>query len=228
MADESFETVRFEPLQQVVVEPASDPLEGQFLTYVQNVKKKELDLRVPVQERLYLPIEPGGMITFRCNKLSGSYECRIKIKERHDTGDHPRITIPRPAKMKRIQQRKDVRVPCQLDVQLWELKEGTESIERGPLSCLAVDISAGGLKLHSSERLNENREIVMNFDLPLIDKSLETIFGRVIRVFDEKVGDQFVSAVKFSGLLDDQREFIIQYAFRRQIKLKREGRWVNE
>lgn len=228
MANESFESVRFEPLQQVLVEPATDELDGQYLTYVQAVNKKELDLRVPVERRLYLPIDEGEMITFRCNKLSGSYECRIKIKKRQDTGKHPSMTIPRPAKMKRIQKRQDVRVPCELDVELWELEEGTESIDRGPFSCLAVDISAGGLKIHSTERLNEGREIVMNFDLPLINESLETIFGRVIRVFDEKVGDQFVSAVKFSGLLDSQRESIVKYAFRRQIKLKREGRWVNE
>jgi c-di-GMP-binding flagellar brake protein YcgR len=228
MVDESFESVSFSPLQSVIVEPTGDRLAGRYPTHVRSVDDRTLKLRVPVAERLYLPVGAGDVVTFRCNTLSGSYECRIEVKKRNDEGTYPTLTIPRPAKMKRIQQRTDVRVPCEIDVTLWELEEGTESIERGPIECLAVDISAGGMKLHAPEELTEGREVVMNFHLPLVDREFETVFGRVLRNFDEQAGDQYVSAVKFSGLLDSQQEAIIQYAYRRQIKLKREGRWINE
>lgn len=228
MSKQNFEAVNFDPFQQVQIEIEKGPLEGNYTTYVNDLDRTQMDIRVPVENNLFLPLAEGTMVTFRCNKLSGSYECRIKIRDRKDEGTYPTLTIPKPARMKRIQQRKDVRVPTDFSADLWVLEEDTEKIKEGPFTVTVVDISAGGMKIHSPERPGDNAEVVLDFELPIINQKFETVFARVVRVFEETVGDQYVSALKFSGLTSTQRDHIIKYAYRRQIQLKRQGRWVNE
>jgi len=225
METETMESVDFDVFESVTIELSRGPLQGQYPTHINRVQRTRLDLRVPRTKRLYLPIGEDEIFTFRCTRPGGTYECQMKIEQRLDQGSYPILVIPRPAKMKRIQYRKDVRVPCEIETTLWELESGTEKIKRGPMRVTMVDISAGGMKIHSEERLEQGAEVVMDFPLPLIDQTMETIFAEVLRCFDEKVGNQFVSALTFRGLTSQQEDNIIKYAYKRQIELKKEGRW---
>lgn len=219
METETLESVEFENFEQVTLELSQGPLEGQYPTHIDRVERTQLNLRVPRTNRLYLPIGENQIFTFRCIRSGGMYQCKMKVKQRIDTGTYPILVVPCPAKMKRIQYREDVRVPCEIETTLWELQAGTEKIKRGPMSVTTVDISAGGVKIHSEKKLEEGSEVVLNFPLPLIDETLETIFADVLRCFDEKVGDQFVSALEFQGLTSTQQDQIIEYVYKRQIHL---------
>jgi len=225
---ESLESVEFEPLQEVQLELKEGELEGTYRTYVDSIGQTELELRVPILNRIYLPVRDGSMITFRTNTVSASYESRMRVEERDESGTYPSIFIPRPAKMKRIQNRDHLRVPCEIPVDLWELKKDTESIKRGPLDVTALDISAGGMKIVSREFLSEGSEVVLNFELSLINKQFETVFGRILRNLDETTDGRYVNALQFSGLPKHIQESILQFTYRRQIQLKRRGKLNRE
>lgn len=226
MSEESFEPVEFEPLDEVEVKIEDGPLEGSYETYVDGIDRTQLHLRVPLVDHLYLPIGTGELITLSYTERSATYQCQIKIRSRKEQGAYPTITVPLPAEMKRIQLRKHVRVPCEIEVELFEFDEASDKVTGGPFNTTAVDISAGGIKLHHEKPLQKGTTVVMNFELPLIETKMDTVFGQVLRMFDEKAGEKFVSAITFSALTDEQRESIIQYTYKKQIELRNKGDWV--
>ncbi|MFB6356572.1 MAG: flagellar brake protein, partial [bacterium] len=175
-------------------------------------------------QSLYLPITDNQDINLNFMRVSARFQTQSSVTRRMDRISTPRIVIPRPDKMQRVQMREFVRVPCSIPVTIRTMEDGGYR----ELEAQAVDISAGGMKCELDEEISEESEVMLTFELPLTDEYIDDVFGDILRVLEDTVEDCYVVALQFSGLTEDNQERIIRYTYRRQIEMKQEGQWVSQ
>ena len=84
----------------------------------------------------------------------------------------------------------------------------------GSLTFRAMNISAAGMGFKSKEKYDKGAFMEMKILLYMYPHVALYMYGDVIN--SEREGDEFNTAVKFTGMSDDIRDEIIKFVFRRQ------------
>jgi len=84
----------------------------------------------------------------------------------------------------------------------------------GSLTFRAMNISAAGIGFKSKEKYDKGAFMEMKILLYMYPHVALYMYGDVIN--SEREGDEFNTAVKFTGMSDDIRDEVIKFVFRRQ------------
>ena len=228
MSKATYEEPEFDVRQKIELDVKNEKYGGKYATFLEEPKQSELIVQVPLVDDLYLPIGRGAELEVNYTKLSARYEFSSRIKKRTDDGAAPFIYLTRPERVKRIQMRDYLRVPCSINSELEILDSLTDSSLPRRVNGKIVDISGGGLKFETKIPVPPKVFVDLYFKLDLIKKEMAPLHGRVVRRMEDEVRNKYFLAVEFSGITIEQRNDIIQYAYRQQLKLDKKDKWVRE
>jgi len=228
MSKVTLEPADFEYRQKVEIIITEGRLEGNYITFVEQPAEDEIIFAVPRVDELYLPLEPEQPVTVSYKKLSARYEFDEKIIGRDDNRPVPCLKIKNPERVRRIQMRDYLRVPCEFPARL-DLAGGLNKDELPRrVNGRIVDISGGGVKFKTAIPVPRAQKVYLKFKLPLIDKELNFVPGKVIRRDQDDVSKKYFLGIEFSGISIEARNDIIQYVYRQQIEMDKKDKWVRE
>lgn len=193
-------------------------LQGTYSTVIQEIDRDRLRLETPQVNGLYLPVGSGEEVILKQYAQGATFEGESRVVERVDA-DEPDLFVDRPETVKRIQRRDFVRVPCDLDAEVFVLNNPEGDTPSDSLEGTLEDISAGGVQLSLDRRLPLFTEIELVFTLPMTDRVLRDVFGEVVRVPDQSEPPHSLG-VEFTSITEKNRNDIIQYVYKRQRDLK--------
>ncbi len=228
MSNLTLEPAEFEYRQKLEITVESGNLQGNYVSFVEQPGEEKVTIQVPRVDDLYLPLKPGSEVTVRYKKLSARYEFEGEIIERDDNRRIPGLKMKNPGRVKRIQMRDYLRVPCEFSAQM-ELTGGLEgdNLPRR-VNGKIVDISGGGTKFKTAVPVPVAQRVYLKFELPLVETELEYVPGKVIRREQDDVSKKYFLGIEFSGISIEARNDIIQFVYRQQIEMDKKDKWVRE
>lgn len=134
------------------------------------------------------------------------------------------VQLPPREEIKKTQRRSDVRVPAILHGQL--TIKATNPTQ--PFKIETNDISGGGISFQTapSVELSVGNEVSGTVVVPTQNRGNENIpfMGEIVRVQMPDENNRFiVCSLKFTYIMEKDRDILIKYIFMRQLELKRKG-----
>ena len=207
-------------------------------TYISQVydviSETRLSIAMPIVESRVIPLETNTKYEVYFITQYGLYQCEATIINRYKEEGLFVMIIELLSDLSKRQRRQYYRLDCNLTFRYRVLlDEEAEFYSQNPdmieeegffINATALDISGGGMRFVSSERLMENDKILMVLELEFIDKKFEVNLLGTIRLADvvkNKIG-VYESRVEFEDLKMNIRETLIKYIFEQErIKRKR-------
>ncbi|MFP4687567.1 MAG: flagellar brake protein [bacterium] len=224
----TYEQPEFGVKQKIELYLEDEKIGGKYVTFLEEPKDNELVVQVPVVDELYLPLGKGQDVNVNYSKLSARYEFDSCVKKRDDGGMAPLIYLKRPVRVKRIQMRDYLRVPCSIEAHMEILGELSDSSLPRRVNGKIVDISGGGLKFETNIPVPASVLVDIYFELDLVSKQISPIHGKIIRRLEDKIRKKYFLIVEFAGITIEQRNSIIQFTYQQQLSLDKKDKWVRE
>ncbi len=135
----------------------------------------------------------------------------------------PVLTLRMDGNVRRVQRREDVRLSVLIDPEEALL---IRDDEEEPIKAIILDISAGGLLLHTKQPLSAKARLKLAFPLPGFPTIIQTR-AEVVRLVQADSGESKSSrvGVRFVDLDRQQADAIVRFVFREQARRRRLGRW---
>jgi c-di-GMP-binding flagellar brake protein YcgR len=196
-------------------------------TYISAIEKideeREITIALPLSKSSSLHVRIGELLTVRLPSEAHCVEFTTPVKQ-IKIDNVPVYVLQYPEKIKRVQLRKHVRVNMLMNIQ-FKMMDGSagEDFKKA----VALDISAGGMKIAVPDQIREGESLLVAFDLPVKTGvhsfELET---RVMRssIPDKGTGNIFHLGLLFTDITNFQRDIIFNYIFNRMAELRREGK----
>lgn len=215
----TMEQVGFSVNQRIQV--ALENSDEYYVSSVEDITADAVFIAVPYRQQMPLVLSPGDRVKVQ---LPGTGECfsfTTTVTGRREEGVLL-YSLAFPEEIKRIQRRRDVRLPVLLNVFYAEVPEGDAS----PVfkETKALDLSAGGLRLVTEEAYPPGTQLIVKFRLPVRNNFIETVTrARVIRqepvVFEKR--RLYHLGIEFLDLPQSQKDKIFSYIFWKMMKQNR-------
>ncbi|MCK5118734.1 MAG: flagellar brake domain-containing protein [Candidatus Latescibacteria bacterium] len=221
--------IQIKIMEQVQLVVSDGPQAGIYSTRVEDLSEAHIVVDAPVSGRDVIFLEEALplWVTF-AREHDARYRFRSKVIGRTTT-PIPTISIARPKKIERTQDREFVRVPAMLPARCVFVKKKDEEIP-DPFKASIVDISAGGIRMEIDRPLRETRTdwtiaggtyLSVTFDLPGLMRFDQTEV-RVINVIENR-WERPVLLCMFLDITEGMREQIVRYNLSQQRVLLRKG-----
>lgn len=214
----------FKPHQKIVVYSLQD--DQPYQSRIEDVSEDEIYIAIPLSESSPLALRTGDYITVRLPLDTHSLEFTTQVVGMK-LDSIPRFAINYPESIQRVQLRQDVRIDILLDVMYSLLPEAGADPEYK--KAVAVNISAGGIRLTVKEPLQEETPLLIKFYLPV--KGFVHFFemeSKIVRCQLVESKDQtavYHLGLAFLNINSKQKDFIYQFIFQKMSQMKRLGRF---
>lgn len=196
-----------------------------YKSSVQDLSDKFLAIAAPITGGVYLPLHKGDTFTtYYYIDEKELYEFEGVVVARKLEEKVQLIILEYPKKLKLVQRREYVRVDVNYAVKyvlsliLSDLKKADSVFAEGNAkNATLLDISGGGIKIKTAEKLELGSLITV--DMELLGNKLR-INGKLARVIPDEMGN-FVCGVSFFDINERLRDRVIQLTFeimRKQLK----------
>ena len=105
---------------------------------------------------------------------------------------------------------------------IMEMLESRDTDRYDSTGTKCVNISGSGIKFTSNQLFSVGDIIALRIFLPLVSSTWATVLGEVKSSVDAPREGEYLTAVRFVRLSEDDRESIIRYVFKKQRELLRE------
>ncbi len=178
-----------------------------------------LDVAMPIKEGRLIPLHAGSMIKVLFFRENGQFHFKARVKERIKKRI-PVLRVEKVSEIHKIQRRGYYRlstiIPVKITVKAPDGIEKNEGFET-----FTLDISGGGLKFVSSDRIENDTEVICVLNLGDKNYSLN---GRVVRASYVYHSDYaYEVSVEFIDIDEHTRGELIKFVLDRQMKMKRKG-----
>ncbi len=192
-----------------------------------------LDIIDDEKLKISMPIEHGKIIPLPVNSRfdacfytsGGLYQGRITVRDRYKEGQIFVLVVEIASSLQKYQRRQYYRLGCVIDIQ-YRIISGEEVEEYGKNSNLiiqnedfyegtAIDISGGGIRFVSRQKLEKNREIFMILEITYEEQTkIYGLMGRVIISCEARRGHGlYEHRIEFINMQGGVRESLIKYIF---------------
>lgn len=177
-------------------------------------------LATPIHHNVLFPIAIGTTIKIKYFKKNiGMYVFTAEVIGRKNVQNISYIKIKRTSDITREQRRNFFRLEILLNAHIKKLKPYDE--EEKLMNVLTKDISGGGARIISKEKLEVNSIVEIRLEM---DKAPIVVQGKVIRCVPYVESDfNYDSAIVFVNIHEKIRAQIISFIFDYQRKMKRKG-----
>lgn len=178
-----------------------------YKSLIQDVKKDEIIISIPVVDGIYLTINTRDEIEqYYYDKYNNIYKYKCKIIGRLVENNMSFYRLSIPYNIEKIQRRDYVRVDILNEISYISAKAlDTSDVKKG----LILDLSGGGAKIKIKDRLEKNEVILISISLEGFNLSIK---GKIIRA-DLTEDKDYICGVSFFGLEDSIKEKIIRLVF---------------
>ena len=191
-----------------------------------------LSIAMPIVEGRVIPLSVGSRYEACFYAAKGLYQTRLIVKERKKQEGLFILIVEVQSELKKFQRRQYFRLSCTMDMQYKVLTEeevssfqgGQEAIimDTGFQDGVALDISGGGIRFTSEEKLENDNMVLVSLEIPLDKQSIYLMMGKVISsgLIPNKSG-LYEHRVEYQELDRKIRENLIHFIFeeeRRQRK----------
>lgn len=177
-----------------------------------DIEDNNIKINIPVRNDEYLMLYKDDKIEINSYLDDGkyfNYYCDVISKGKDNNVIYYKLTLP--YDVRRIQRRNFFRVNLLEEVTYKNITNKTEKeIEELPYkSGIMIDISGGGLKVKTKEKLEDNDVIVIKITLTGIEVKLK---GQIIRM-EEPIDNKFLYGIKFLDITESDSDTIIKELF---------------
>lgn len=148
---------------------------------------------------------------------AGVISCDVVVERRLKNGDVILLLLERISDIRRTQRRKHYRLPTLLDAEVI----ANERTEMHRIHAVTRDLSAGGMRMVTPEKLFEKEHVKLKVDLNGDELSLHSSVIESISLPTESL--RFDTRFEFSNIALDQERMIVAYIFEEQRKRRRRG-----
>lgn len=177
-----------------------------------DIEDDNIKINIPVRNDEYLMLYKDDTIEINSYLDDGkcfNYYCDVISKGKDNNVIYYKLTLP--YDVRRIQRRNFFRVNLLEEVTYKNITNKTEKeIEELPYkSGIMIDISGGGLKVKTKEKLEDNDVIVIKITLTGIEVKLK---GQIVRM-EESIDNKFLYGIKFLDISESESDTIIKELF---------------
>lgn len=193
-----------------------------FNSAIQEIRDGYIHIMMPfLKERpLVLRRNEKVVIRFFSEHSSFTFDTNV-IGELADNIKLYRLDYPQ--EINRVQQRDHVRLPVIIDVEYVILEEKEKEKKANYKKTTTVDLSGGGMKLLTREKIEPGTLLLLVFSLPLKNRpeliEIKSLVVRCIKV--EPTREVYHLGIKFENINLSQEDKIVRYVFEKMAQQKR-------
>ena len=186
--------------------------EKSYKALIIDIEDDNIKINIPVRNDEYLMLYKDDKIEINSYLDDGkcfNYYCNVISKGKDNNVIYYKLTLP--YDVRRIQRRNFFRVNLLEEVTYKNITNKTENeIEELPYkSGIMIDLSGGGLKVRTKEKLKGNDIIVMRIKMTGIEVKLK---GQIVRI-ETSIDNNFLYGVKFLDITEMESDKIIRELF---------------
>ncbi|CAI3627790.1 MULTISPECIES: PilZ domain-containing protein [Clostridium] len=186
--------------------------EKSYKALIIDIEDDNIKINIPVRNDEYLMLYKDDKIEINSYLDDGkcfNYYCNVISKGKDNNVIYYKLTLP--YDVRRIQRRNFFRVNLLEEVTYKNITNKTEKeIEELPYkSGIMIDLSGGGLKVRTKEKLKGNDIIVMRIKMTGIEVKLK---GQIVRI-EASIDNNFLYGVKFLDITEMESDKIIRELF---------------
>ncbi|MBI9013677.1 MAG: PilZ domain-containing protein [Clostridiales bacterium] len=209
----------FKPKQRVELHIDTDRGILNLSTHVEHVTDAgEFIVAAPFYKgQLYPFLKREHAELFSIVEGAGVISCDVIVERRLKNGDVVLLLLERISDIRRTQRRKHYRLPTLLDAEVI----ANERPEMHLIHAVTRDLSAGGMRMVTPERLFKKEHVKLKVDLNGDELNLRSSVIDSISLSTESL--RFDTRFQFDDLALDQERMIVAYIFEEQRKRRRRG-----
>ncbi len=187
-----------------------------FASRIEDIKNDSLYLAYPLKNGYPVHVRNNELINLKIIYKNDVYSAKVKALASLSS---PILLLrtTKPEHFVRIQLRNWVRHPCHTLVDFKIINDSDDKDKEIPLNQeYSIDISGGGMLLHTKQAMDVNTPLHVEFSLE--DYPI-TANARVVRCIT--ADDKFRTAIEFTEIKEREREEIIRYIFQKQREILR-------
>ncbi len=206
------------------IEITSGRYQGVYNSRVINSEDNELIVAAPRNDHGAIPLQKNDLLSVCVFKKDAMYEFQSKVIS-PATRDFAYITMYIPHLIKRKQRRADFRISINIPVEvLYFYRNG---VPVAACTMNSIDLSAGGVKIETSEEFKAEKKYQMIIVLPL-ENETEEIYVEAEVVRSERDPnpepgsvDLYWTAFKFNDIPENKKQKILKFIYKQQeLRLK--------
>lgn len=232
---------RLELVKHVSEKEMQEPIQEQ-LALDNTLISQVYDIIDDTQLRIAMPIVEGHALPLPLNQRfdvsfftkKGLYKSVVTILERYEENGLYILVVELIYELKKYQRRQYYRLECVMEIEYVSVGEDflkgeiNDDIvkrkfeEHQSRKAVLMDISGGGMRFTSKEKLDENAVILIKLDIHVSNnKSLYAVMGKVL--FSGKVSESseiYEQRIEYCEIEGQARETIIKYIFETERKMR--------
>lgn len=190
--------------------------EGKYRTRIEEVGERILAVGAPFNNGEVVPLREGNKVKLIFWDEVAAYSFEGEILQRIAV-PVPMLVLELPDSVDKVQRRNFVRVPALYPVSFRSVtKEGLSDIQKGML----LDLSGGGMRFTTKERVENNSLLYARLSLPLGDLQTPVRVCRAEQLEDSKL---YRVSVEFHDISERERDQIIRCVFDIQRAMRKKG-----
>lgn len=211
------------PRQKIMVFHADG--KQQYQSVIEDLSGDKIYIAIPLSATSPLVAKAGDYLSVRVPMESHCLEFTTRVSG-VKIDNIPMYVLYYPENVTRIQMRRDVRLDVLLDVSYSKLPE--PGFEPEYKNAMALNISAGGMKISVSEPVPVNALIQVKFYLPVkgtvhnFELKAKVIRSQVIEAKKQKTAHHL--GMSFEDINSKQKDVIYQFIFNKMAGMKRSGK----
>lgn len=200
----------------------------------------DLEVDMPTVNGKLILLHNGIRYRLICYSDKATYVAKVKVVDRYKSNNMFLLRLRIITQFEKFQRREYFRCECTLDVKYLTItEEDIKKMEEAKavdkngvylpeptklyMDGVALDISGGGIRFTSRQKLPEEGLVEVLFNLKMDDSAHEfAVIGKVLSSSEMKSNShRFENRVQFTHIKNEERETIIRYIFEQERKLRK-------
>lgn len=200
--------------QRIEIEILEGPYQGSYFSHVVDKDGEYLEISIPTSKGDLVPVREETRLNVIFVGPEAMYQFSSTVLRRVREGKVYALIIAPPERIERIQRREFFRLDVSIPFMFRRQEEDEEFIPAH-----TVDLSGGGLKFRSEERLEEGETLLVRFE----EEQLGELLLELEILRRDKGDDLYTYAAEFKEILENEQDAVIGYIFDKQRELKKKG-----
>ena len=189
---------------------------GKYRTRIEEVGESILVVGAPFKQHEVVPLREGTKVTLTFWDEAAAYSFEGNIMQRIAV-PIPMLVLALPNSVVKVQRRNYVRVPALFAL---SYRSVTKDGLSGPQNSTLLELSGGGMRFLTRNRLERNALLYVQLNLPKGDLQIPVRVCRAVKIEDSQ---RYTVSVEFHDISERERDQIIHCVFDIQRTMRKKG-----